>query len=100
MEMVQILKNTHFDSVLTADNYTFNNLFLLLALSTIIPANLDLKAKSVGAGTQATETKRNMQNTRSNEGHNGHNKRELKSVVLGDVKSKVARDSISANDLV
>ncbi|CCG21384.1 hypothetical protein CORT_0A09990 [Candida orthopsilosis Co 90-125] len=75
--------------------------FLLpLALSTIIPANLDLKAKSVGAGTQATETKRNIQNTQSNEGRNGHNKRELKSVVLGDVKSKVARDSISANELV
>ncbi|KAI5954111.1 hypothetical protein CANMA_004950 [Candida margitis] len=74
--------------------------FLLpLALSTIIPANLDLKARTVGSGTQATEVKRDIQSTQTKETRTV-NKRDLKSTVLGGAKKNVARDSISANDFV
>lgn len=74
---------------------------LPLVLSTIIPANLDLKAKTVGAGTQAAETKRDVQTAQSNDANNVyHSKREFKSVVLGDVKNKIVRDSINANELI
>ncbi|KAI5949998.1 hypothetical protein KGF57_004508 [Candida theae] len=77
-----------------------STLFFLLPLvvSTIIPANLDLKASTVGAGTQAKETKRNSE-VQLNGAKTVYNKREFKSAVLGE-RTKVARDSISANDLV
>lgn len=72
--------------------------FLLpLAVSTIIPANLDLKADTVGAGTQA---KRDVKGIQVNRAGKVYNKRELKSAVLGDVNDKVARDSISATELI